>query len=164
MSHCPCGSKQTYAECCEPAHNGSAPSKTAEGLMRSRYSAYVKKQISYLGESLHPEHREDWSEEETKRWADNSEWLSLDIIATEKGSEKDDYGVVEFAASYKEKDKTSRHHEVSQFQKIDGRWYYVDGMTPKPETVRNAAPKVGRNSPCICGSGKKYKKCCGKNN
>lgn len=26
--------------------------------------------------------------------------------------------------------------------------------------VRNA-PKIGRNDPCICGSGKKYKKCCG---
>jgi Preprotein translocase subunit SecA (ATPase, RNA helicase) len=31
------------------------------------------------------------------------------------------------------------------------------------ETVRRAAPKVGRNDPCPCGSGKKYKNCCGKN-
>ena len=31
--------------------------------------------------------------------------------------------------------------------------------TPVP-TIRNAAPKLGRNSPCHCGSGKKYKKCC----
>ncbi len=33
----------------------------------------------------------------------------------------------------------------------------------KPETVRRDAPKVGRNDPCPCGSGKKYKACCGKN-
>ena len=33
----------------------------------------------------------------------------------------------------------------------------------KPETVRRDAPKVGRNDPCPCGSGKKYKNCCGKN-
>ena len=31
----------------------------------------------------------------------------------------------------------------------------------KPEPKRRAAPKVGRNDPCPCGSGKKYKKCCG---
>ena len=29
------------------------------------------------------------------------------------------------------------------------------------ETVRRTEPKVGRNDPCPCGSGKKYKKCCG---
>lgn len=32
---------------------------------------------------------------------------------------------------------------------------------PKSETLRNG-PKIGRNSPCSCGSGKKYKQCCGK--
>ena len=30
------------------------------------------------------------------------------------------------------------------------------------QTVRNEGPKIGRNDPCPCGSGKKYKKCCGK--
>jgi uncharacterized protein YecA (UPF0149 family) len=30
-----------------------------------------------------------------------------------------------------------------------------------PSTVRRTAPKVGRNDPCPCGSGKKFKKCCG---
>ena len=33
----------------------------------------------------------------------------------------------------------------------------------KQETVRRDAPKVGRNDPCPCGSGKKYKHCCGRN-
>ena len=31
-----------------------------------------------------------------------------------------------------------------------------------PATIRRTGPKVGRNDPCPCGSGKKYKKCCGK--
>ncbi len=31
------------------------------------------------------------------------------------------------------------------------------------QTVRNEGPKIGRNDPCPCGSGKKYKNCCGKN-
>jgi hypothetical protein len=46
-----------------------------------------------------------------------------------------------------------------------------DGKTPeemlsraqgKVETYRREAPRVGRNDPCPCGSGKKYKKCCGR--
>jgi preprotein translocase subunit SecA len=36
------------------------------------------------------------------------------------------------------------------------------GERPKGKTVRRAAEKIGRNAPCPCGSGKKYKKCCGK--
>lgn len=32
---------------------------------------------------------------------------------------------------------------------------------PKVETVVHEGPKIGRNDPCPCGSGKKYKKCCG---
>ena len=161
MSNCPCGSGKSYSLCCEPAHTGSIPADTAEALMRSRYSAFVKKCISYLGESLHPDHRKDWNEKDTKRWADNSDWLSLEILATEKGQSNDKEGVVEFAATYMEGGKKQRHHEISQFEKIGNNWYYVDGMTPKVATVRNDSPKIGRNSPCPCGSGKKYKRCCG---
>ena len=39
----------------------------------------------------------------------------------------------------------------------------VDNDTTNHEPVRNEGPKVGRNDPCPCGSGKKYKNCCGKN-
>jgi len=34
---------------------------------------------------------------------------------------------------------------------------------PSAKTVRRDAPKVGRNELCPCGSGKKFKRCCGKN-
>ena len=35
--------------------------------------------------------------------------------------------------------------------------------TDVDRTVRNEGPKIGRNDPCPCGSGKKYKNCCGRN-
>ncbi len=38
----------------------------------------------------------------------------------------------------------------------------ASGGDSKPKTVRRQTEKVGRNDPCPCGSGKKYKKCCGK--
>ena len=37
----------------------------------------------------------------------------------------------------------------------------VSAPDAKPTTVRRTQPKVGRNDPCPCGSGKKYKKCHG---
>ena len=38
----------------------------------------------------------------------------------------------------------------------------IDGDTTNHEPIRNEGPKVGRNDPCPCGSGRKYKVCCGK--
>ena len=38
-----------------------------------------------------------------------------------------------------------------------------DGEETKQMPIRRDAPKIGRNDPCPCGSGKKYKKCCGRN-
>ena len=162
MTDCPCGSGLEYAACCEPCITGVAPATTAEALMRSRYSAYVMQDISYLGATLHPQHRSDWDEAATRKWANNAQWNSLEIVRTSAGGPADNEGVVEFIASYREDDMEKRHHETSRFSKYNGRWYYVDGELPKPVTQRHATPKVGRNEPCPCGSDKKYKKCCGR--
>ena len=45
----------------------------------------------------------------------------------------------------------------------DGAGRLPFAQLPPVETVVRSAPKVGRNDPCPCGSGKKYKKCCGAN-
>ena len=84
------------------------------------------------------------------------------MVSTEAGCEEDQQGVVEFIATFKEKGVTRRHHEKSRFEKQDGRWYFVDGELVLAKTQVNEGPKVGRNDPCPCGSGKKYKKCCGR--
>jgi len=161
MSNCPCGSEREYAACCEPVITGAEAAKTAEALMRARYTAYQKGAITFLGDSLHPQSRHDWDEAATRKWAEQSVWLGLEIRATERGGEKDDDGMVEFVATYKENGVSRQHHENSLFKKENGRWYYVDGKMPAPETVKRNTPKVGRNDPCPCGSGRKYKKCCG---
>ena len=96
-----------------------------------------------------------------ERWARESTWLGLEILATERGGADDPEGIVEFRARYRDpKGALHLHHERSRFRRRDGRWVYVDGMTPPAAPVRRAdAP--GRNDPCPCGSGKKYKRCCG---
>lgn len=162
MENCPCGSGKAFDACCGPILNGSAKAETAEALMRSRYSAYVVGNIDYLGDSLHPNHKNDWDKEATRVWANDSEWLGLEIRSTEAGSAGDDEGYVEFLATFTEQGTPRVHHEMSYFKKEHGVWYYVNGDMPKPVTQRNEEPKVGRNDPCPCGSGKKYKKCCGR--
>jgi len=161
MHSCPCGSGQPYSSCCAPYITGAAVAQSAEALMRSRYSAYAEHAIDYLGDTLHPEHRNDWDRDATRRWSEAAEWLGLEIVSTEGGQPGETEGWVEFIASYNEKGELKRHHERSRFAAAGGRWYYVDGELPKPQTQRHEAPKVGRNDPCPCGSGKKYKKCCG---
>ena len=44
---------------------------------------------------------------------------------------------------------------------LDIYWYW-QAIINKPQTVRREGEKVGRNDPCPCGSGRKYKACCGK--
>ncbi|GAB6042316.1 YchJ family protein [Endothiovibrio diazotrophicus] len=151
---CPCGSGKGFAECCGPYLAGEAVAATAETLMRSRFTAYAREAFDYLKESWHPATRPP-----ELRAGDGAkvEWTTLEVVDTAAGGEGDEIGEVEFIAHYLLDGKPSRIRERSQFVRQDGRWYYVDGREP-PQ--RNA-PKVGRNEPCPCGSGKKYKKCCG---
>lgn len=168
MSNCPCGTGKEYSNCCEPFVALKELAPTPEALMRARYSAYVKQSVPFLRESLAPEARGDFNEAEVREWAKQSEWLGLEILNA-KGN------TVEFIAKYKADKQVLEHHEVSTFRKEGNRWYFVDGEShvheegkghehhqaePKVPVVR-AAPKVGRNDPCACGSGKKSKKCCG---
>ncbi len=158
---CPCGSGQTYEECCQPVIAGEAAAATAEALMRARYSAYVTEEIDFLLESLHPDHRQEHDAEAVRTWAAESDWHGLQILDTEAGGPEDDTGRVEFACEYTFQDEDHVHHEVGHFARHQGRWYFVEGDAVRPQPFRREEPKVGRNDPCPCGSGKKFKKCCG---
>ncbi|MBQ7881897.1 MAG: YchJ family protein [Treponema sp.] len=159
---CPCGSKKSYGDCCEPIIKGVRLALTAEELMRARYSAYENHEIDFIIESCdHSEGLNEIDREATRSWSEESTWHGLKILRTEKGSEKDSEGVVEFEATYTRKGLRDVHHETGYFKKIDGKWFYSTG-TLKTTTVVREGKKIGRNEPCPCGSGKKYKACCGR--
>ncbi len=163
MSDCPCGSGSAFAECCEPVISGARSAETAEQTMRARYSAHVHVDPKFLAATLHPDTRQEDDEETARRWAEESEWLGLEVLATEAGGPDDEEGTVEFRARYRDKrGRLQTHHEVSAFAKAEGEWRFKDALTPEQEPVRRDSAKVGRNDPCSCGSGRKYKKCCGK--
>lgn len=156
---CPCGSGLTLDACCGPYVSGEKNAPTAEALMRSRYTAYVLGNAQYLHDTLAKAQQGDdeLSEDEIKA----ATWQKLTIRDTEGGLEDDERGIVEFVAQYKASGTQHVHHERSSFIREDGRWVYETGIiNPKSAPVKSQ--KVGRNDPCPCGSGKKYKKCCGK--
>jgi len=160
MTLCPCGSNVPYESCCRPVIAGEQKAATAEQLMRSRYSAYVKKEIGHILNSLHPDHRTDYDEKSSRAWAERAEWHGIRILKTVGGGTDENKGQVEFVVSYTENGLKQEHHELSSFRKKEGVWYFEAGKTmPKP--VYRAEPKTGRNDPCPCNSGKKFKKCCG---
>jgi SEC-C motif-containing protein len=162
MSLCPCNSTKPYDECCGPVIDGTRDASTAEELMRARYTAYTRVEMDFLLSSLHPDKRGEHDTAATTKWARSSEWLGLDVLSKDEGGAGDEKGWVEFKAIYRQKGVRHTHHEIAEFRKQEGTWFFYDGSAAVPETYRRSAPKVGRNDPCPCGSGKKYKKCCGK--
>ncbi len=52
---CPCGTELTYSNCCEMFIRGKQLPETAEGLMRSRYTAYLTGAVDYLVATRHPD-------------------------------------------------------------------------------------------------------------
>ena len=161
MKPCPCGSGRPYAECCEPYISGTQKPATAEALMRSRYTAYVEHAIDYIAATCMQDEKgkENLDLKETRAWSEESTWLGLKILAVTDGAAGDTEGTVEFEAASERDGLRDLHHERARFKKVDGQWFY-DAGDIVPKTMVRATPKVGRNDPCPCGSGKKYKHCC----
>lgn len=120
---CPCGRDLSYGACCGRYHAGTA-APDAEALMRSRYSAYVLKDADYLRSSWHPDTRpETLSLDDAP--GQRTHWLGLSVkrhIVTGEDSAE-----VEFVARYRIGGGSAvKMTEHSRFQRIDGRWYYLD--------------------------------------
>jgi len=159
MAQCPCGSGSGFDECCGPIIGG-APAPSPEALMRSRFTAFVRGDLDHIENTHASEVRATFNRSAAESMAQSVEWVDLEICDTADGGEDDDTGTVEFRARFKKDGDLMAHHEISNFRREEGLWAYVDGkMNPKGKPRR--VEKVGRNAPCPCESGKKYKKCCG---
>lgn len=145
---CPCGSDETYVNCCGPFHAGldadsigstrtssnlgtntmdpagTGPfAPTPEALMRSRYSAYVLGLIDYLLATWHP------STAPGELELSPVKWLGLEVLHAESAG---DAGVVEFVARMRDSSgRAERMHETSRFVREGGRWFYIDGEMPQ---------------------------------
>ena len=142
---CLCGSGRNAADCCTPLHQGQ-PAPSPEALMRSRYSAFASENADYLLRSWHPDYRP-----ETLDFPADTRWTSLTVLSSR---EQDDVGEVHFIARFQEAGEWFELEEASRFSKLNGHWFYEAGNAD----FRPLQP--GRNDPCPCGSGRKWKKCC----
>lgn len=154
---CPCGSDNSFGDCCGPLLRGKQKATCAEQLMRSRYSAFHKGDINYLLKTHHPSQHAETEEQDLINTTAGTQWLGLTILGTENGNREDDQGQVEFLARYQTGREFGLLHEKSNFVCENGQWFYVDGITDP----RGSAPMKppGRNEACWCGSGLKFKLC-----
>jgi SEC-C motif-containing protein len=176
--NCFCGQPKRYQDCCQPCHSGLGPAKTAEQLMRSRFSAYVLQLVPYIAETYYPAVQSADAIAEIAAFAGDAHFLALQVLAfgdspaIDPGqfpvfppavnlSAVNDLLAAQPALSYVHfkvwfliADKLHLLEEHSRFVRIDGHWRYVDGvLLPHPVL------KIGRNDLCPCGSGKKFKAC-----
>jgi SEC-C motif-containing protein len=120
---CPCGHLLAYSQCCMPFHKQLDFPKTAEALMRSRYSAYVFKNESYLLATWYKTTRPvalNFANEDIV-------WQRLEILQIKKGQRGDEKGRVNFKAYYIQNGQSQVLNENSRFKKVKGYWFYVDG-------------------------------------
>lgn len=147
---CPCGSNRPLSQCCLPIITGTSKAATAEQLMRSRYTAFCREENGYLLQT--------WARKTRPEQLNTSEtpvnWIKLEIISHEKGLEEDDDGTVHFIAHFIATDRLCSLEETSRFIKENDAWYYLDGV------ANSSTTKIPRNAECPCGSHKKFKRCC----
>ena len=149
---CPCGSGLAYETCCGVLHRGGV-ADSAKALMRSRYSAFVLGDVDYVIRTTVPAQQGLLDKASLQAWADTMTWTGLDIKShTAKIGKR--HAQVHFCASFIDKaGEHGTHDELSAFVKIGERWYFLDPTVP--QTLTN-------KQPCLCGSGEKFKQCCGK--
>ena len=123
-SNCACGRIKKYEECCGLAHRNISSVKTAEDLMRSRYTAFTQANGDFLMLSHHTTTRELDRKQEITDWAWSVEWLRLEITSAFDGGIEDEEGTVEFRAHFKENGKEKYLYEISRFIRERGKWKY----------------------------------------
>lgn len=155
-----------YSDCCAPLHMGTQLAQAAEQLMRSRYSAFVLtrddiKLADYIVVTTLPAQQALLDKAAIKDWAMTTHWAGLEIIGSWAKVGKR-HAQVEFKAYFESPDdglsigrtqERHAHHELSTFVKVQEKWYFLD-----PTVSMNVTQK----QPCICGSGEKFKRCCGR--
>ncbi len=153
---CPCGSGKLFDACCGPALAEKRLPATAEELMRSRFTAHYVGDYGYLHRTYLPTHNKPYIAEPA---GEPIKWTRLAIHSHETGP-KPDTATVDFSAYFDEQGSEQVLHEKSEFSRIGGKWLFARTLRNGPAPTKSTEPKVGRNDPCPCGSGKKYKQCC----
>jgi len=146
---------KSYLDCCKPFHEGRLP-KTAEQLMRSRYSAFVMVNTDYIVNTTLLAQQSLLDKNAIAAWAKDTDWSGLEIINHKPIGKR--HAQVEFKAYFNDNNGLQSHHELSSFVLVknsnqSARWYFLDPTVDY---------KTSQKQPCSCGSGERFKRCCGR--
>ncbi len=127
VSHCPCQSGKTFADCCGLYLQQEQWPPSPLALMRSRYTAFVRGDIDYIQSTQAGPASAGFDAVSARQDSGLVTWVGLEIIDAPIVVVEANKGVVEFIASYHDGNSLQRLHERSEFHFINGRWFYVDG-------------------------------------
>jgi SEC-C motif-containing protein len=153
---CPCGSGKLFADCCGPVLAGRRMAATAEEQMRARFTAHVVHDFAFLHRTYLPTSRQPFVEVTEKP---ATVWTRLVVHHHDPGPTPD-LASVDFSAYGTEEGREMVLHEKAEFARSESGWIYTRSLREGPAPFKASSPKPGRNEPCPCGSGKKYKQCC----
>lgn len=132
---CPCGSGLAEAGCCGPLLDGARAAATPEQLMRSRYTAFVRGDASYLLATWHPSTRPA-----RLRLDRHRAWTGLEVLRTTGGLLAAE-GTVSFRAHHRDggvDGVDGVQAEDSAFVRIGGRWAYLGPAQPASRAWKSA--------------------------
>ena len=159
---CPCCSNELFEVCCKPILTGRVMIEHPVQLIRARFVAHIVHDIDFIIKTMKGKALKLFDREATEQeWFKLCHWTKLELLKTHDIKDKDSEAKVEFKAHYIQNNESKELHEKAYFSKISGHWYYVSGRIQGSHVKVEA--RVGRNDPCACNSGKKYKRCCARN-
>lgn len=129
MIPCVCGSTKNSARCCIQYISGEGIAPDPESLMRSRYTAYTQLNIAYIANTMRGPALAAFNPDNATEWAKQIKWLRLQVLKSSVVTPADNTAYVEFIAHYLFQGRRQKLHEISEFHRIDGCWYYVGGKT-----------------------------------
>jgi SEC-C motif-containing protein len=118
---CICGLDKEYDKCCGAIIKALRVVSSPEELMRSRYSAYVSRETSYIIKTTHwqnPQYNEN-----KKAWKKELDQFCKSTTFTKLEIQDHTYDTVTFKAYTQQ----GVLHERSKFVLVDAKWYYLDG-------------------------------------
>jgi SEC-C motif-containing protein len=121
---CKCGSGIEYQNCCGQYIDGNLLPETPEQLMRSRYTSYVLDKIEYIVKTMQGKALKKFKPSKSDLNEHKIEWQKLEVI---KHIMQNNKGFVEFKAYYLDGGQLNCMHELSEFKRKNGQWYYIDG-------------------------------------
>ncbi len=159
MRACYCGSSLAFNFCCQPVIKSIKKAETAEQLMRSRYTAFVIHDISYIQKTVAGDAAVMFSFDDALSWSHAVDWEELQVLRHQLLSQQRAY--VCFKVFMRENGVGLCLYEKSEFKLIQGLWYYTGALSHCVDAKAYRDKKqVTKNDLCPCQSGRRFKHCC----